>query len=666
MSKPTGDDENSLIRILETIRIASILILLLHFYLQTHRPGDPSTLDPAVFDASRPPADPANPLGPVVDRLTTAVSNLPIIGNPFAAKSLALLLLGISLLGANGKKSPNHTVKQGLTLTTTGVLLYFTAALFTGILYIAITSAGWLLILHSGNYLSRIIWHKLEPDIFNRLHESFPQEQRLLQNPLSVNIPAHYQYHGATLESWLNFVSPQRGTILLGSPGAGKTAAVLIPWIKQVIKKNHALVLHDFKYDDLSRLAYNEYLKYEKFYAGFYVIQFDDLVHSHRCNLLHPSSLADINEAEEAARALLLGLNMDWISKQGDFFVDSAISLVKALIWFLWLYENGKFCSWPHVIELAQIPKKQLFSILRAQPQIQALVTPFVEAITESAGDQIAGQLATPVLGLAKLASPKLYYILTGNDLTLDVNDPEAPKIIVLGNNPQKATTYGPLVSAYLNAINRLANRRGAHPLAEVFEEFSTISVHTIDKTIATGRSNNIAVILCLQNINQLKQTYGDKLADTIFNTCGNIISGQVTGETARLLSDRFGRTLQHRQSLTNTESNIQVTDSHQLQPVIPESRIATLSPGEFCGIIADTPMQPIELKTFCCRISVDFSALNAEEAAWKPLPVIQKDITDAVLDATFLQVRTDIHELVNSEMKRISDSVELCHLIIS
>jgi len=664
VSKPTGDDENSLIRILETIRIASVLLLLLHFYLYTHQQGASANFDSATGFSGL-SSDPTNPLGAVWQRLTTAAANLPIIGSPLASKSLVLLLLGISLLGANGKKSPNHTLQKGITQVIAGILLYFAAGIFPNLLYIAITSAGWLLALHGGNYISRIIWHKLEPDIFNRLHESFPQEQRLLQNSLSINIPARYHCNGSTLDSWLNYVSPQRGTILLGSPGSGKTAAVLIPWIRQAIQKNYAVVLHDFKYDDLTRLAYNEYLRFKDNYAGFYIIQFDDPKYSHRCNLLHPSTLVDINDAEEAARALLLGLNMDWIAKQGEFFVESAITLVKALIWFLRLYDDGKFCSWPHVIELAQIPKKDLFSILHAEPQIQALVNPFVEAILESAGDQLAGQLATTVLALGKLASTKLYYILTGNDFTLDANNPKEKKIIVLGNNPQKATTYGPLISAYLNAINRLTNRKGAHPLAEVLEEFSTISVHTIDKTIATGRSNNISVILCLQNINQLKNTYGDKLADVILNTCGNIISGQVTGETARLLSDRFGRTLQHRQSLTTTPSDIQVTDSQQLEPVIPESRIATLSPGEFCGIIADTPGQPIELKTFCCRIPLDFAALNTEEAAWKPLPVIHNDVTDDVLNDNFLQIRADIRKLVKSEIDRISTTETLRPLII-
>jgi hypothetical protein len=161
-----------------------------------------------------------------------------------------------------------------------------------------------------------------------------------------------------------------------------------------------------------------------------------------------------------------------------------------------------------------------------------------------------------------------------------------------------------------------------------------------------------------------LKHTYGDKLADVIFNTCGNIISGQVTGETARLLSDRFGRTMQNRESLTFSYSNVQVSQSHQLEPVIPESRIANLSPGEFVDMVADTPDQLIDLKTFCCRVENDFEALNAEEATFQPLPVVRK-VTEEMLEENFRWIRADIAALVQSEIDRISSSPELRHLQI-
>ena len=636
-------------RILETTRIASILILLLHFYLTA--PINTDTADP------------------IVQRLTETISHLPVISNFTAGKTLALVLLAISLLGANGRKSTTPTLQNGVLLIGIGIALFFGSGLLAAasIPYAIFCSAGWLLTLYGGNYLSRIVWQHKEEDIFNRLHESFPQEQRLLQNSRSVNIPAHYRHNGATILSWINIVSPQRGTILLGSPGSGKTFLLQL-FIRQMIEHGYSMVIHDFKYDDLSKFACNLFQRYKSHYppnAKFYNIQFDDLEHSNRCNLLHPSTLTVIDDADEAARAMLLGLNMKWIAEQGDFFVESAISFVKALIWYLKLYRKGCYCSWPHVIELAQAPLKDLFGILRAEPQLQVIVAPFVQALVSNANEQLAGQIATATISLAKLSSPALYYILTGNDFTLDLNNPKAPKVLCLGNNPQRSATFSPIIAAYLNTINRLVNQKKAHPFAEVFEEFSTISVHTVAKTIATGRSNDIAVILCLQNLDQLKETYGEKSADTIFNTCANVISGQVTGETARRLSDRFGRTLQHRESLTASYADVQISESHQLEPVIPESRIATLSPGEFVGMVADTADQPIALKTFNCRISADPRALAAEEKAFKPLPPVH-EVTPELLDKTFNRVRADVTELVKSELDRIGSDPDLQHLLIS
>lgn len=649
MSRTTGENEMDLHRILDALRIASTLILLLHFYL-IGRDG-PETGNP------------------IIQRLTDVLGQIPVVSDPIGGKCLAFLLLGVSLLGASGKKSPEYRMQAGLLWGLGGLGFYFGSSLVagTGLFYFVVCSAGWLLILHAGNYLSRVIWHKQKEDVFNRLHESFPQEERSLRIPGSVNLPAHYQYHGKTIPSWINFVAPQRGTLILGSPGSGKTLA-LQHFIRQMIQKGYAMVLHDFKYDDLSRLAYNCFLRYRNQYpakAGFYNIQFDDLERSHRCNLLHPSTLSDINGAEEASRALLLGLNMDWIARQGDFFVDSAIALVKALIWYLRLYKDGIFCSWPHVIELAQTPKNKLFTLLQAEPELQAIVRLFIEALTEDSSDQLSGQLASAMIGLSKLASPTMYYVLTGNDLTLDVNNPEAPKVVTIGNNPQKSGVYGPLIAAYLNAINRLANRKGAHPMAEILEEFSTISVHTIDRTIATGRSNGIAVVLCLQNINQLRHTYGDKFADVVLNTCGNILSGQVTGDSAKLLAERFGRTLQDRQSLTASYSDVQVTDSSQLEPVIPESRIASLSPGEFVGMVADTPDQPIALKAFCCRMEMDFSALDAEEKGFQILPIVRR-LAPGEVDENFRRIRGEVQLLVESEYDRISSSPDLSHFVVT
>ena len=659
MSRSTGENESSLHEILNLIRMTSIVLLMLHFYYYAYSAFRDWGLTTHL-----------------VDVFLANLGRTGLFSHFLVSKTAAFLLLGISLLGSQGKKEPDYTAKEGVVITATGLALYFGSAAILlpdfppqhlAILYIILCTGGYLLLLKATAYFSRIIWRKAPPDIFNRLHESFPQEERLITNDYSVNLPARYQYQGETRDSWINFIDIFRSTLILGSPGSGKTWHIVQNFIKQQIGKHFAMLLFDLKYDELSKIAYNYFLQHRSGYPGepaFYNISFDDLSRSHRCNCLAPSTMTDITDAGEAARTILLGLNPDWVSKQGEFFSESAINFVKALIWFLHQYQGGKYCSWPHVIELAQTPYKKLFTVLAAEPQIRTQISAFINAYLHGAADQLEGQIASATISLAKLSSPAIYYVLTGDDFTLDLNNPKMPKILTIGGNPQKTGTYGPIIAAYINTVNRLANRKGMHPLSVILEEFSSIIVHTIDKSIATGRSNKMAITLCLQDASQLRLAYGKEFAEVILQTCGNIIAGQVSGETAKMLSDRFGKTMQDRESITFTTTDTTITQSGQLEYSIPVSRISSLSSGEFVGMVADRPDQPIELKTFCCRIVNDPGALAQEEAAYKELPVVCKVTPEMLLD-NFQQVRNDIAALIRSEMQRIENTPDLQHLLI-
>lgn len=659
MSQSTGENETSLHQVINMIRNCSIALLLLHFYYYTYSAFRDQGLTTHLGDV-----------------FLANLARTGLFDHFLVSKIAALLLLTVSLLGARGKKEPDYSPRDGLAITGAGLILYFASAAvlyldFPGehlaIVYTLLCAIGYLLVLRGGTYFSRIIWRRMQPDIFNRLHESFPQEERRIQTDLSVNLPAYYQYHGETRESWVNFIDPMRGTLVLGLPGSGKTWYIIQNMIKQQISKGYSMLLYDFKYDDLAKIAYNYFELYKASYPGkpaFYNISFDDLNRSHRCNCLAPSTMTDITDAGEAARAIMLGLNPVWVSKQGEFFSESSINFVKALIWFLCQYKGGKYCSWPHVIELAQIPYKKLFTVLRADPQIFTQINPFVNALIHGAMEQLEGQIATATIGLAKLTSPGIYYILTGDDFTLDLNNPDSPKVLSIGGNPQKSATYGPIISAYINTISRLANMKRMHPLSVMLEEFSTIVVHTIDKSIATGRSNNMAITICLQDASQLRLAYGKEFADVVLNTCGNIISGQVSGETAKQLADRFSKTMQERESITSTSSDANITHSQQLEFAIPVSRISSLSAGEFVGMVADRPDQPIELKTFSCRIVNDPQALIEEEKTYDELPTI-REVTQDMLLTNFHQIRSDIAALIRSEMYRISNTPDLQHLLL-
>lgn len=526
-------------------------------------------------------------------------------------------------------------------------------------LYIAVTSIGFMLILTGGGLLSRLIKDKLNQDTFNTENETFPQEERLLENDSSVNLPAKYNLKGKIRNSYINLISMTRGLLVSGSPGAGKSYFVIRHVIDQQIKKGFSMFLYDFKYDDLTKIAYNKLLQYQHNYKikpKFYVINFDDLSRTHRCNPLDPDSMEDITDATEASRTIMLGLNKDWIKKSGDFFVESPINFLTAVIWYLRKYENGKFCTLPHVIELMQADYDRLFAVLQEEDEIKVLINPFISAYRNKAMAQLEGQIASAKIGLARLSSPQLYYVLNGNDFTLDVNNPKEPKIVCIGNNPQKIQTYGAVLSLYVSKMMKLVNRKNQLKCSLIFDEFPTIYVggsSGIDGLLATSRSNKVATTLAVQDFSQLKKDYGAEQADVITGIVGNIISGQVTGDTAKKLSETFGKIVQDRESRSINSSDISISKSTQMDSAIPASKIASLSSGEFVGIVADTPDQKIKLKMFHAEIQNDHEAIAEEEKAYKPIPVIERVSYGDIIE-NYIQIKKDIDELFEIELEKI------------
>lgn len=647
----TGEDTQGLRKIIDFTRLISIFILSIHFYLCCY----------AAFKNW-------NLTTEITDRIIANIVKTGLFNNIANPKLAALLFLIISLIGIKGKKDEKIQVNAITAYLLTGLLLYFisilcfylnTAPNITAILYIGITSIGYMLVLTGGGLLSRLIRDKLKTDIFNADNETFPQEERLLENEYSVNLPAKYRLKDKVRDSWINFINPFRGMLVAGTPGAGKSYFVIRHIIDQHIRKGFTLFIYDFKYDDLSRIAYNKLLKYQKNYSikpAFYIINFDDLSRTHRCNPLDPAGMEDITDATEASRTIMLGLNRDWIKKQGDFFVESPINFLTAIIWYLRKYEGGIFCTLPHVIELMQADYDPLFAVLQQEEEIKVLINPFVSAFQNKAKEQLEGQIASAKIGLARLSSPQLYYVLSGNDFTLDVNNPKEPKVVCVGNNPQKLQVYGAVLSLYISRMIKLVNRKGQLKSSLVFDEFPTIFFNNIDSLIATARSNRVATTLAVQDFSQLKKDYGAEQADVIAGIVGNIISGQVTGDTARKLSETFGKIMQDRDSMSINSSDTSITKSTQLEYAIPASKIASLSSGEFVGIVADNPEEKIRLKVFHSEIQNNHAAIKQEEDAYKPIPVIAK-VTEQDVEENYKKIKQDIEELFRSELKKIDDS---------
>jgi hypothetical protein len=643
----TGENEQALRKIIDFTRFLGILVLILHFYFSCY--GAFNELHIAY---------------PIVNRVLINIYTLVIFKSMLIAKSVAIAFLMISLIGTKGKKDEHIKISNAITYATLGLVLYYLSGILLKLqvpyilvagIYITTTSIGFLLFLSGVSMMYRIININLSKDVFNHDNETFPQEERKLENEYSINLPAKYRLKGKVRDSWINVINPFRGSLVMGTPGAGKSYFVIRHIITQHIKKGFTMFLYDFKYDDLSKIAYNTLLNNSKAYKvkpKFFVINFEDLNRSHRCNPLDPASMWDITDAMESSRTFMLGLNREWIKKQGDFFVESPINFVTALIWFLKKYEGGRYCTLPHAIELAQVEYKYLFALLRMEPEIEVLINPFISAWQNEAYDQLEGQIASAKISMARLVSPSLYYVLSGNDFSLDLNNPAEPKIVCMGNNPLKQQVYGAVLSLYISRTIKLVNQKGKLKCNLIFDEFPTIYFNNIDSLIATARSNKVATTLAVQDYSQLKKDYGREQAEVIMNIVGNILSGQVTGDTAKQLSDRFGKIMQERTSVTINTQDTSVSKSTQLDFAVPASKIATLSSGEFVGLVADDPDNKIELKIFHDEIINDHQGIKQEEKAYKDLPAIRQIDSDMIM-ANYLNIKKEIDAIITKELTR-------------
>jgi YWFCY protein/TraM recognition site of TraD and TraG len=656
------DSEDSTGKLRELFRIISISLLLIHFYGYCY-----------------PAFEHWHLVSRITDNLARNFFKIPAIRNYYPVKLIILITLALSTIGIKPSANERLSHKSAIAYLSAGLILYFFARSFSQMnddlhqssyIYMVLTIAGYILGYFGFSILAKLFDQKFSTrPVFNTNNETFPQEERLIENEYSFNLPAEYNLRGRKRSSWINITNPFRGTLILGTPGSGKTFFIVENIIRQHIRKGYAMFIYDFKYPDLTQIAYHYFFTSGAAYAvppEFFVIDFEKIMH--RGNPIDPGTLHDITDAAESSRTILLGLNQTWIKKQGDFWVESPINFLTAIIWFLRLHADGKYCTLAHVIELFQVPQDKLFSILRAEPQIESLISPFVTAYMNNARSQLEGQIAGATVSLGKLSSPNIYYVLSGNDFTLDINNPEKPKIVCLGNSAHKAHIYGAVLSLYITALIRQLNKRNMHKSSIIFDEFPSIYFSGIDNLLATARSNKVSTTLAVQDASQLKLHYGKEQAEVIINIVGNIISGQVSGDTAKQLAERFGKIIQDRQSVSINESKTSVTNSTLLEMAIPQSTISSLSSGEFVGIVADDPQQPIRLKKFHCQI-VNYEIRNDKHSkkqkpvAFAQLPQIQID-KQTILD-NYLQIKKDVQDLVNAEMDRLMNTPGLEGLIV-
>jgi hypothetical protein len=582
---------------------------------------------------------------------------LRFLSEVIPSKILTLAVLLVTCMGTKAQKEPDLKVTTIAFQILSGLSIYWGSLYFFSDhapAYLLSSLIGFVMVNVGFDNVSKLISVNLMKDRFNIGNESFMQDEELRSNAWSVNLRSEYLYNNKARHGWINVVNPFRASMVIGTPGSGKSFGVVQPFIAQHLRKGFAMCVYDFKFPDLSALAYTQYLRGKvngrlPVHTQFCVINLDDIQKSLRCNPLAPELMDSPIDAFEASRTVLYNLNREWIRKQGEFFSESAVTFFAAVIWFLKRYEDGKYCTLPHAIELLQLDYDDLFDIMATEQDVVNIINPFINAHQRGASEQLEGQLGSLKIAISKIITPEIYWICSGNDFNLDINNPASPKVLCLANNPLRIEIYGAVLSLFITRMLKIINKKGQRPSSLIFDELPTIYFRGLDTLIATARSNKISTLLGIQTIDQLVRDYGKEAANAILTNIGNVFSGQATGDTARYIQSRKGKVLQERQSLSINRATQSSTISTQMDYLVPEGKIATLPQGYMVGQVADSFEQPITRKSFNALIKPD-GIYRQKEICLPDYYTFDDKVK--VLEGNRLRICNDIQKICQQRMK--------------
>jgi len=578
----------------------------------------------------------------------------------------------------NPKNQVAYPLSAGLLLFFSGIYFqerynigFDTAANYWALAYIASAFFGAILIHLAMDNVSKIISSKLGRDRWNVEEESFMQSTNIKENDYSVNIPMLFYCKGKVRKGWINLENIFRGTILIGTPGSGKSFGVVNPFIRQLIAKEFTMCLYDFKFPDLAQVAYYHYLLAQK--NGkckgfrFHVVNLNEVERSRRINPWKKDYILTLADAAETAQGLVEALKKGDSSEGSDqFFTQSAVNFLASCIYFFSRYQDGKYSSLPHVLAFLNLSYEEIFTVLFSEPELGALLSPFMTAYNAKAFDQLEGQVGTLKIFISRLATKETFWVFSGDDIDLKISDKASPSILVLANDPGTQNINSTCYSVILNRMMRLINSKGNKPCALIIDEVPTLFMHRIENLIATARSNKVAVLMGLQELPQFKQQYGKETAATITAVVGNVLSGSVRNkETLEWLERLFGKVKQVGESLSIDRSKTSISLSEKLEPLIPAGKIASLKAGELVGMLAGDAVEEFtgkyETSAINCRVNLDLKAIRKEEQNYPSLPVYYdfEGRKEEILRNNFYRINKEVKTVISEFMTLNAPSPE-------
>jgi hypothetical protein len=473
-----------------------------------------------------------------------------------------------------------------------------------------------------------------------------------------------FYFKGKVRNGWINIANPFRGTLLIGTPGSGKSFGIVNPCIRQMIAKEFCCCIYDYKFPDLGKIAYYHYLLAKqrdkcKNYS-FNVINLNDVARSRRTNPWRADYLRTLADASEGAEGLVEAMKKGDKSGGSDqFFTQSAINFLAACIYFFSKYEHGKYSSFPHVLSFLNHSYEDIFNTLFSEPELVSLLSPFKSAYVTKAFPQLEGQIGTLKIFISRLATKETFWVFSGDDFNLKISDANTPGIVVLANDPNTQNINSACYSVVMNRLTKLINSKGNLPSALIIDEIPTIYTYKIENLLAVARSNKVAILMGLQELPQFNQQYGKDTAATITSVVGNVLAGSVRNkETLDWLERLFGKNKQIGESLSIDRNKTSTSLQEKLEPLIPAGKMAALNTGEMVGLIAadvqDVFTGRFETSAINCKVNLPKQELLTEEAGYRDLPVYYDfgDRREEILRENFMRINNEVDTLVASFRK--------------
>ncbi|MCT3674233.1 type IV secretion system DNA-binding domain-containing protein [Elizabethkingia anophelis] len=625
---------------------------------------------------------------PIVSNLLKNFSKMSFFYPPINAKFATLILIGLVAVGTKAKKKKDLNIATEIVIPMIlGLLMIFSSLVWQNeagnsklpkifpalnlyqVIYAVLSFLGAVILQMGADAISKLMQQKMGKDRWNVEEESFAQNQELVETDTSINIPYLFRYSKKINKGWVN-INPFRGTMVIGTPGSGKSFGIINPAIRQMIAKGFCLCIYDFKFPDLAQIAYYHYLLKKSKDSGyeydFHVINLNEVEKSKRVNPFKKEYIQTLAEAQEMAESMVSSLQKGGSSSGGGsdaFFTQSAINFLSSSIYFFATYEDGKYSDLPHILSFMNRSYKEIFDTLFTNEEIFSLLSPFKMAYENKAFDQLEGQIGTLKIFLSRLATKESFWVFSGDEVELKITNRENPSILILASDPGTQDINSALYSSVLNRTLRLINSKHNLPGGIIADEFPTIYIHKIDNVVATARSNKVAVLLGLQEIPQLRQFYKKEVADTISAIVGNILSGSARDKnTLEWLEKLFGKIKQKSYSQSISQQGTTTSINEKMDFMIPAGKIATLKTGEMVGMIAqgeENDTEEYKTSAMNGKINLDMKAIKQEEHNYVKMPSYYSFVDkmgnnrkNDVLMTNFRKINKEVELIVNEFTK--------------